>query len=46
MVQDTNSSPVLDQLGVKNNHAFPINMTVSILENYKKQIDVLKKIFG
>jgi hypothetical protein len=43
MVQDTNSSPVFDQLGVKKNHAFFKNMTVSTLENQGEQIDVLKK---
>jgi len=37
MVQDTNSSPVLDQLGVKNNFGFVKNMTVSILENQREK---------
>ena len=43
MVQDTNFPPVLEQLGVKKNHVFAKNLTASILENQRKQIDVLKK---
>ena len=43
MVQDANSPPVLEQFGVKNNYAFVKNMTVSILENQRRQIDGIKK---
>ena len=43
MVQDTNFPPVLEQLGVKKITYLLNNMTVSVLENQRGQIDGIKK---